>query len=380
MNLTDLRDELTTQAGAIDALTDLRPGVAAKVRQTRRRRTVAAGGVATLAVAAFAVGVLTSVGRPAHTAPATTSSASAAPMIGADGMPYRPVPDGPGDVVKDGLRYRARVGDDRLVAGVIGDRGQRQLTLTWTPTTTHVSLGAECYLPGLTSAQAGKYLVSVGLEGRKGVFGTQCSGNEPTERDLSAGGGIPGEPDQGWPELTVGQPVRARVQLVDAKTFEPASVDGAQLTGAVYEQGTLQPVKDEAGTTVAALPTVIEHQGYRYRLAGVATGPLASGTLPELGVPNSVYAGVALPGGPFLVSWGSAGTNPAGASGASGSDGSRGLRLDGLEDSEARDYGSWGVVPVPAGSTRSMRLVAEGARPDHGTAFIVVYTPEHARP
>ncbi|WP_020141662.1 hypothetical protein [Terracoccus sp. 273MFTsu3.1] len=372
MNLTDLRDELTTHADDLGTAPDFTTAVAGRVRTTKRRRAVAAGSVATLAVAALAVGVVTSLGRPEPTVPAG-SAASAAPMIGADGMPFRSVPDAPGDVVKDGLRYRARVGDDTLVAGFVGDRGQGQFSLVWEPTTTHVSVGAECYLPGLTQTEAAAYMVTVSLTGTTGFFGSSCSAGRPAERDLPAGGTVPGEPGRGWSELTVGKATTLRVQLVDAKTHKPTSVDGAQLTGAVYEQGTLQPVEDEAGTTVAALPTVVEHQGYRYRVAGVAIGPLASGTLPELGVPTSVYAGVAVPDGPFLVSWGSAGKDLTDA--ARSGDGA-GLRLEGLEATESRGYGSWGEVPVRAGSTRSLRLVAEGPRPDHGTAFIVIYTPE----
>jgi len=377
MNLTDLRDELTSHAEDLTPAPDLVAGVARRVRRTKRRRTAAAASVATLAVAALAVGVVTSLGRPSPTVPAGPPS-SAAPMLGADGMPFRSVPDAPGDVLKDGLRYRARVADDTLVAGFIGDRGQGQFSLAWEPTTTHVSIGAECYLPGLTAEEASAYMASVSLRGTPGYFGSSCTGGRPQLRDLPAGGTVPGEPGQGWTELTVGGTASVRIQLVDAKTRKPASVEGAQLTGAVYELGQQQPVQDEAGRTLAALPTVVEHQGYRYHLAGVATGPLASGTLPELGVPTSVYSGVAVPQGPFLVSWGSVGSDvPDGTGAGTGSAETSGLRLDGLRDGgEGRSYGTWGTTPVPAGSTRSMRLVAEGTRPDHGTAFIVVYTPE----
>ena len=117
MNLTDLRDELTTHADDLGTATDLRAGVAAKVTQTKRRRAVAVGAGATLAVAALAVGVVTRSAGPPRPVPAGTPS-STAPMIGADGMPYRAVPDAPGDVVKDGLRYRSRVGDDTLAVGL----------------------------------------------------------------------------------------------------------------------------------------------------------------------------------------------------------------------------------------------------------------------
>jgi hypothetical protein len=355
MNLTDLRDELTTHADDLGTATDLRPGVAAKVARTKRRRAVAVGAGASLAVAALAVGVVTSLGRPAPTIPAGTPS-SAAPMIGADGMPFRTVPDAPGDIVKDGLRYRSHVADDTLAAGFIGDRGQGQFTLVWTPTTTHVSFGAECYLPGLTHDEAGKYMVSVGLEGTKGFFGSQCSGNRPTERDLPGGGGIPGEPGQGWTELTVGQAARVRIQLVDAKTGKPASVDGAQLTGAVYELGARTTVKDLSGKPVADLPDVLEHQGHRYRLEGRVSIADAT-TRDELVVPT--------PGGrPFLVTYGYAGTD-------SGSGGTE--HLDGLAATSTDVSGGLTTAEQPARMESTVTLRHDGAVPASGVRLVAVY-------
>ncbi|HSU74474.1 MAG TPA: hypothetical protein VLI66_06005 [Terrabacter sp.] len=365
MNVTDLRDELTTHADDLGAAPDLRAGVATRVRRTRRRRATAAG-AATLAVAALAVGLVGSTGRQAPAVPAGRASVTAtstAPMIGSDGMPYRTVPDAPGDVVKDGLRYRAKVADDTLAAGFVGDRGQGQFSLVWTPTTTHVSFSAECYLPGLTHDQAGAYLVSVSLEGATGFFASSCTGGEPPAHDLPAGGGVPGEPGQGWKELTVGKTARVRVQLVDARTNRPAAVDGVQLAGAVYEQGAQWPVKDASGKTVASLPVVVEQQGYRYELGGVTTAPLASWRDLTSGVP----AGIG------LFTWGSAGGDFPG-SGSSES----GIRLTGLPGgADVRPYGSWGTAPAPDGSDHTVTVTTVGKRPDHGTGFLALYTLEH---
>ena len=358
MNLSDLRDELTAHADDLGAAPDLRPGVAAKIRQTKRRRAVAVGAGAGLAAAALVVGVVTSFGRPAPTVPAGSPS-STAPTIEAYGMPFRSVPDAPGDVVKDGLRYRSHVGGDTLAAGFVGDRGQAQFTLAWEPTTTHVSFGAECYLPGLSDAEARTYMVTVGLEGAKGFFGSQCSANRPVERDLPAGGDVPGEPGQGWSELTVGKAARVRVQLVDAKTHEPASVSGAQLTGAVYEQGEQVPVRDASGTTVVSLPAVVEHQGYPYELVSLTSRPLSAW--------QDLTTGVGA--GQSLVTWGSAGKDLTGT----GTDGS-GMRLTGLPDgTEGHGYGSWGTSPVPDGSRPTVTVTAGAKRPDHGIGFLALY-------
>jgi hypothetical protein len=362
MNTTDLRDELTALAEPVTAPATIADGVASKITTIRRRRTGLAAAGAGLAVAAIAVGVLTTGGYPAPVAPAGAAP-STAPMIGSDGMPFRSVPDGAGDVVKDGLRYRARVADDTLAAGAIGDPGQGQFSLRWTPTTTHVSFAAECYLPGLSDEKARGYMVSLGLDGTKGAFGSQCSAHRPTERDLPVGGGTPGEPGQGWSELTVGQDASLRVQLVDAKTMKPASVDGAVLTGAVYDLGEQQLVKDGSGAPVAALPTVLEHQGYRYTLKGVNVAPLRSWRDLTVGLPS----------GPAMVSWGSAGKDLTGG----GSGDEPGMRLTGLRDGV--QGAGWGAIltqPVPADSAPRLTLSATGTRPDHGAGFLAVYTLE----
>jgi hypothetical protein len=358
MNLSDLRDELTTHADDLGTAPDLAAGVAGRVRTTKRRRAVAAGSVATLAVVALTVGVVTSLGRPAPSVPAGSPS-SAAPMIGADGLPFRVVPDAPGDVVKDGLRYRSHVADDTLAAGFIGDRGQGQFTLLWEPTTTHVSVGAECYLPGLTAAEAETYMVTVSLGGTKGFFGSSCAAGRPAERDLPAGGTVSGEPGQGWTDLTVGRAASLRIQLVDARTNKPASVDGALLTGAIYEQGAQTTVNDLSGAPVAAIADVVEHQGYRYRLDGRVS--IADATSrDEIVVPT--------PGGrPFLVTYGFAGTGTEGAE-----------RLDGLADQSTAISGGLTTVAQPARAVSTVTLRHEGPVSPSGVRLVAVYTLDPA--
>ncbi|WP_323095579.1 hypothetical protein [Intrasporangium sp. YIM S08009] len=360
MNLTDLRDELTVHADDLGPAPDFRAGVAARVRRTKRRRAVT-GAAATLAVAALAVGVLTDVGRPAPTVPAGTSGTASktVPMIGSDGMPYRAVPDARGDVVKNGLRYRAQVGDDTLAAGFIGDAGQGQFTIVWDVRTTHVSVGAECYLPALSDDAARAYMVSVGLEGKEGFFGSQCSGRRPEVRDLPPGGATPGEPGQGWSDLTVGTAARLRVQLVDAHTKKPAAVDGALLTGAVYEQGPRQDVVDASGQTVASLPAVLEHQGYRYRFLAMQAGPGARTPLPHLATPAGV---------PFLVTAGSTGSDTSPDAGTT--------YVTGLDQEAGATSGGWQTIPQPARAAGTVGLRTEGKAPT-GTAFVAVYVPEH---
>ncbi|EWT02099.1 hypothetical protein N865_06950 [Intrasporangium oryzae NRRL B-24470] len=354
MNLSDLRDELTTRADGLAPARDLRAGVVARVRATKQRRAAVAGSVATLMVAALAVGAVSSLDRPVVRTPAGTPS-SPAPMVGDDGMPYRVIPDSPGDVVKDGLRYRRQVADDRLAVGFIGDRGQGQFSLLWEPTTTHVSLGAECYLPGLTNAEAAKYLVTVGLEGKKGFLANQCSGRRPAERDLPAGGAVPGEPGRGWTELAVGRSARLRVQLVDAETQRPASVDSAQLTGVVYELGAQTRIVDASGTTVASLPKVIEHQGYPYRFLAMEAAPADRNPMPSLETPARV---------PFMVTAGVTGSDASSHPGT--------VYVTGLDQKSGATSGGWQTLPQPARAAGRVGLQSEGAAP-LGTAFVATY-------
>lgn len=361
MNLTDLRDELTLHADDLGPAPDLRAGVAARVRRTKRRRATV-GAAATLAVAALAVGVVTDLGRSAPTVPASSATRSSAPMIGPmigpDGMPYRDVPDARGDVVKNGLRYRAQVADDTLAVGFIGDAGQGQFTMVWDPTTTHASIGAECFLPGLTQEQAVGYLVKVGFDGATGFFASTCSGGRPSQRDLPPGGTSPGEPGQGWPELAVGKPARLRVQLIDARTQKPAAVDGVQLTGAVYEQGARQDVVDASGRTVASLPAVLEHEGYRYRFLAMQAGPAGTTPLPHLATPAGV---------PFLVTAGSTGPDTSADAGTT--------YVTGLDAQPGSTSGGWQTVPQPARAAGTVGLRTEGKAPT-GTALLALYVPE----
>lgn len=357
MNLTDLREELSTHADDLGPSPDLRAGVAARVGRTKRRRATAAGAGAALAVAALALGVMTSVGRPAPSVPAGTPS-SAAPLLGADGMPFRTVPDAPGDVVKAGLRFREQVADDHLVAGVIGDLGENSLDLSWTPTTTHVSYAAECYLPGATPDLVKSLRVRVDF-GAAGFVATGCSPQADETGDLPAGGATPGEPGKGDPNLTVGKPASVRVELVDGSGRLVTRSD-ARIVGAVYELGLETPIQDASGKVVAVVPDAIEHQGYIYSQVRMSAAPLRGWQDITVGVDP----------GPAMVAWGSAGDGLTGIDTADGP-GMRLARFPG--ESQARGYGSWGPTFLPADSTLRVTLSAQGKRPDKGVGFVAVY-------
>jgi hypothetical protein len=359
MNITDLRDELHSRADGLTAdPSAIRAGVGDRITSTKRRR--AAGALGGLGAAALVAGLLLSnqPGRSVTPAPAVSSPSV---TIGADGLPTRAVPDRPGDVVKAGLRYRAQVADDRLAAGFIGDEGQGQFTILWEPQTTHVSFSGECYLPGVDPETAKRITLRLSLVGSTGFFGSQCGSQLPADRDLPPGGVVPGEPGQGWSELTVGRSAGLRVQLVDTRTGKPTSFDTARITAAVYELGEQHSIKDGSGHVVGVLPQVVEHQGYRYLLERVASVPLGGRSLPTLKAPAS---------GPYVVIFGTVGT------GAPGADPGF-FQLDGLPgDTSLVQEGGLTTAPQAAGSGQALRLhLGEGTPPKAGYGVIALYAP-----
>ncbi len=355
MNLTDLREELHSRTDGLDAEPSaVALAVAQRIRATRRRR--AAGAAGGLAVAAL-VGSLVLTNHPEQSVTPVPAGSSSTVPTGADEMPSRVVPDAPGDVVKDGLRIRARVADSILVAGVIGDAGQRSVSARWTPTTTHISYNAECWLPPGTDRRVVEdTMVRVSLSGTEGYTASSCLTEPLAERDLPAESIVPGEPGAGHPELKVGAEATLTVELV-TRDGERTAVPGARLAGSVYNLGPRRMVvAGESGQIVGALPETVEHQGFDYSLATLASAPAGAGSLPTVATPAGV---------PFLVTYGStaAGDADAGA-----------LYVTGLSAEVSRVSGGWDTTPQPARATGQVELRSEGPLPRDGVAFVAVYT------
>ena len=339
MNTTELRDELSARAASIDAPPTMSTGVAGKIRATKRRRAGAVAG------AACAVAVLTGVtvvngGR--STAPVVPAGrATPSVMVASDGMPYRAVPPAPGDVVRDGLRYRAQVADDRLAVAAIGAVGQGKVTMTWTPTSTHVSLATECWLPGADTQSVPLETAFLLIDGKR-LVGSSCAPHPASPGALPAGGAF-----------TVGKPVTVTVEAFD-RNGKPVTDPRVRVSGAVYVQGPQRNVTDEStGQAVAEVPEVTEYEGYRYRLTSLTTKP-ATGGPPTAATPSQT---------PFLVTYGSAGLDPAGGTaGDVGRD-----YLVGLDTATGGNSGGIiETVPQPARAAGTLTLRHEGAKPKRG--------------
>ena len=359
MNTTELRDELSTRAASIDAPPSMSTAVAGKIRATKRRRAAAVAGAA-CAVAMLAGVTVVNAGRSAAPlVPAGTSAPSL--LVAADGMPYRAVPPSPGDVARDGLRYRAQVADDRLAVAAIGAVGQGKVTMTWTPTSTHVSLATECWLPRADTQSVPLETAFLLIDGKRTV-GRGCASEPASPGALPAGGATLGEPGQGWDGLTVGKPVTMTVEAFD-RQGRPVTDPRVRVSGAVYVLGPQRDVIDmSTGKVVAQVPEVTENEGYRYRLTSLTTKP-ATGGPATVRTPSQT---------PFLVTYGSVGLDPAGgATGDVGRD-----YLVGLDAPTGGNSGGVRVtVPQPARAAGAVTLRHEGPKPQRGVQLIAIYTP-----
>jgi hypothetical protein len=121
MNLHDLRTELTARADeTADRQPDLLPGVHAKIRRTKQRRTATAL-ASVAAVAALAVAVVPGVLNNSAPEPAT-----------------------PPDYAKDGQIVPGMINGDKLLKAWIGDPNQSSFSFSWTPTTDKIAVYASC--------------------------------------------------------------------------------------------------------------------------------------------------------------------------------------------------------------------------------------------
>lgn len=352
MNTTELRDELSARVAHLDAPPSMSTAVAGKIRATKRRRAAALAGTA-CAVAVLAGVTVVNAGRPtAPLVPAGTSAPSV--MVAADGMPYRPVPPSPDDVVRDGLRYRAQVADDRLAVAAIGAVGQNKVTLNWTPTTTRVSLAVDCWLPSLDPVSDAKPMAWVVVDGRR-LYGSGCNASPPPAGDLQSSI----DPDvtgKGWDQVAVGRPATVTVEVLD-QNFKPVSDPGVRVAGAVYTKGPQRDVTDPStGKVVLQVPQMREYQGYRYRLDSLAVDRVSAGPL-RRDTPA---------GRPFIVFFGTTET-PVGTAGST--------HVDGLTDGSI-NAGDGGLTTAnqPARPAGTITLRHEGPTPKAGVQLLAIYT------
>jgi hypothetical protein len=344
MNLTDLREELSARAAESDEHpSDLLAGVRRKITRTKRRR-LAGVLVGTAAVTALAIGVLPGLTDTSTPEPAVTPTVPTGKHQ-PDGPPTQTPPTGAGDYVKDGIRYRAKVGGDSLAAAVIGSPGQASVKLKFTATGAKISLRTFC-------TANPQYQVAVNLS--SGVEKTISCDSQST--DAGGHGGLTiSDPSM------VGEVVEATVTLRDGRG-RPVSRPGVRIGLGIYRPGA-QRIIGGVGDQQVSLDEVTEYGGYLYKLTDVRTVDAKTTDHLDIATPEA---------GPFLVAYGSTdlgavmvkatltGLSPAGG-GYSGS-GEHGTGV--------------GLVGQAARKAGTARITVTGGKPTGGKLLLGIYVPK----
>lgn len=222
------------------------PGKAAKVQVSVA--DLLTGQDAT-AVTGLALGIYSSPGEPKDPAVA--------------GLPVRTPPANPGDYVKDGYRFPAKVASDTLIDAAVGDVGEQTLTLRF-----KISAGSGlrpfCAVNEIFAGQ--EFSLQVRLNGQ--LRTTQpCSGRR---QELWQKPGGPHRFPAG-----IGETVEVTLQVVDStgKPFSNAIPDLRIGVGA-YTLGTERGISSNYGG--AGIDEVIEYGGYTYKLAHFETAAVVS--------------------------------------------------------------------------------------------------------
>jgi hypothetical protein len=258
-----------------------------------------------------------------------------------EGSPVRTPPTSAADYVKDGVRYRAKIGGRMLLGAQVADQGESRFEFTFKAPGVAVSLSDFCTaaLPG-TDPQ---YQLSVRFNGVLVSTGS-CPANS-----LDAGTGTSFVPGVAPPPA--GQQVKVTVQLED-KSGRPVTRPKDWIGLGIYTRGEQQIID---GTSLAG---VVEHGGYNYRLTEVKHVPLTIARTVTISTPA---------GKPFLISYGST---------KSLSEGAR-VSLTGLDGGASDSAGgvsTIGQAAIPAGSATA---TVEGAGQNTAAeVFVALYLPE----
>ncbi|WP_020393165.1 hypothetical protein [Kribbella catacumbae] len=255
------------------------------------------------------------------------------------GPPSQAPPTSADDYVKDGIRYRAKVGGDALLAAKIGDRGKTSFDLAFTAPGGRISLHDFC-----TARHTGvdpQYQVSIRFNGSAAIK-TSCSG----EGSIDAGANssfIPGETPP------AGQRVTVTVRLED-RNGKPLSKPDDWLGLGIYAKGKARAVGD------SFVDVVKEFNGHNYRLAEVKTADARTARELELATPADK---------PFLVAYGTAGM--AGDQPTVG--------VTGLTDSSSNVGGGIGIAGEAARPAFTAKLTLSPGKYTRGHLVLALYLP-----
>lgn len=273
-----------------------------------------------------------------------------------DSMPTRAVPDQPDDYIRDGVRYRANVAGETLEAAMVGALGQKEISLTWTPSTTNIDILDFCTL----AADRGTSSIVI-LNGKQ-VGGSDCRGDKP--RDHPTNWLYLDNPEQNK-LIRLGVPNTLTMRLDSAgKTITADAERTARLGLAIYRRGASRAVGDGKDIRLAER---IEYAGYEYELADVRTGKATKNAAVSTTSPaDKAFLVVA---GGFGQTFVESDRQP------------RKMTLTGAgrEPQEFVESGSdlptAGLVTVAAQSARPLTATIGGPPPNGGGIYLAVYVP-----
>jgi hypothetical protein len=255
------------------------------------------------------------------------------------GPPSRIPPAAPGDYEKDGVRYRAQVGGDTLLAAQVADRGQGQVSLTFKATGGPMVLHTFCTADnfGLDSY----YGLRITLNGV--VRNTGACWSQTTDAVQGPAGTLADV-------AKAGEQVVATATLVD-QNGRAISMPEARIALGVYQKGAQRQVADGV-----ALQELAEYGGYTYRLADVRTADAVAGKVLELATPE---------GKPFLIAYGSSDLGSTNAT----------VKLSGLSLQTSNNSGGVDTVGEAArGAGMASVTVSEG-KAAKGKLIVALYLP-----
>ena len=269
--------------------------------------------------------------------------------------PSREVPHNTDDYVRNGIRYRAKIGGDTLATAAIGDPGQSTLRAWFTAT------GAPVRLRDFCTANKGdladpKYGLRIQFDGIERSSGP-CYGGST---DAGAGGGVTIADGP-----RAGQIVEVVATLIENETGRPATLPGVRLGLGLYFQGPQRAIMDTSDGKSVSLPELTEVGGYTYKLDQVKSAAATSGVV-SVKTPDSrpyliMTGSTPLGGGTALIQAIVSTNSEEGTMSADGasSDGSLGV----------------GVYPQPAGSSTTAALRLTSGKPTKGLLVIAIYVP-----
>lgn len=298
-------------------------------------------------------------GKPAHVVVQLTNAAGApvkdtttqlalgiyhSKVIVPAGPPTQALPTSTDDYVKDGIRYRAKIGGRTLVAALVADRGKNQFDFTFTATGRQLSFNPFC--TATSAGESPKYQTAIKVDGQPDTT-MSCSGD-------SVDAGLGSYTDLGATPPAAGQEVKVTVRFEDTKGRLVDRPQGWIGLG-IYDLGKQRTID------TTTLEEVTEYNGHNYRLAKLESVAASAGHL-ELATPADT---------PFLVVHGS--TADAGADALA--------RLTGLGDDSANQSGGYGTTgrgARPAGTAKLTLTDQEGRAVPHptGKLFLALYLPE----